>query len=227
MEVTTPFEQKARGSMTYPTRGTFNRLLFKTPLIWWRMGMGPILGKSMLVLTTWGRKSRLPRHTMLSYTPLSECIYVGAGWGARSDWYQNLMADPHVTVQVWSQEVTGLAGEVVFPALARRVTDEAEFRQVSRRLFETGGDSHFKPWLESLGIEYDHDDLVAKRERVHQVALDLQPGARPTGPQPVTPGTKIVNTAFPPPMETDLRWVWAVMAGSFGLGWLAGRRRRR
>ncbi len=74
-----------------------------------------------------------------------------------------------------------------------------------------------RPWLKSLGIAYDHDDLVAKRERVHQVALDLQP----VGPQ-----GKIDGRVYPPPMETDLRWVWAVMAGAFGMGWLVGRRRR-
>ena len=138
--------------MAYPYRGTLNRLLFKTPLIWWRMGMGRLLGPSMLVLNTWGRKSHLPRHTMLSYTPMKDCIYVGAGWGARCDWYQNLLADPHDTLQVWAEQVTSFKGEAVIPALARRVTDEDEFRRVSRRLFETGGDSHFRPWLNSLGV---------------------------------------------------------------------------
>ncbi|OGN93807.1 MAG: hypothetical protein A2Z71_11665 [Chloroflexi bacterium RBG_13_50_21] len=217
MQVTAPFTQQATGSMTYPDRGSLNRLFFKTPLIWWRMGMGGILGRSMLVLTTWGRKSHLPRHTMLSFTPMKDRIYVEAGWGSSCDWYQNLMADPHVTLQVCSQAVTGLRGEVVIPTLARRVTDEAEFRNVSQRLFETGGDSHFKPWLSSLGIRYDHEDLVAKRERVHQVALDLQP---------VEIGSRILESGYPPAMQSDLQWVWAVMAGAFLLGMLVGRRRR-
>jgi len=217
MQSTTPHAQNATGSMTYPYRGTLNRLLFKTPLIWWRMGMGRLLGPSMLVLNTWGRKSHLPRHTMLSYTPMKDCIYVGAGWGVRCAWYQNLLADPHVTLQVWSKQVTGLKGEVVIPALARRVTDEDEFRRVSCRLFETGGDSHFKPWLNSLGVAYDHEDLVSKRARVHQVALDLQP---------LEAGSKLMADGYPAAMETDLKWVWAVVASSFGLGWLIGRHRR-
>ena len=217
MEKTDTVKQNVSGAMTYPARGTLNRLFFKTPLIWWRMGMGPILGHSMLVLTTWGRKSHLPRHTMLSFTPLKERIYLGPGWGLHCDWYQNLLADPHVTLQVWNEQVTGLPGEVVIPALARRVTDEAEFRLVTQRLFETGGDSHFKPWLESYGIAYDQEDMVAKRERVHEVALDLQP---------VEPGSKNAAAPFPAPMETDLKWVWGVAGVSFGLGWLMGRRNR-
>ena len=82
-------------------------------------------------------------------------------------------------------------------------------------MFETGGDSHFKPWLSSLGVEYDHEDMVAKRERLHQVALDLQP---------IGASGKVKDNTYPSAMETDLKWVWAVMAGSFGLGWLIGRR---
>jgi hypothetical protein len=72
-------------------------------------------------------------------------------------------------------------------------------------VLETGGDSHFIPWLESLDIAYDLDDLVAKRDRVYMVALDAtdEPG--------------------PPPMPVDLKWVWGVMLASFVAGWLMGR----
>ena len=71
--MTEKYQQKASGSMTYPKKGTLNRLNFKSPLIWWRMGLGPLMshqalaGNKMLVLTSWGRKSQLPRHTMLTY----------------------------------------------------------------------------------------------------------------------------------------------------------------
>jgi deazaflavin-dependent oxidoreductase (nitroreductase family) len=212
LEVTAPYQQNATGSMAYPAPGTLNRLMFKTPLIWWRMGLGRILGGSMLVLTTWGRKSHKSRHTMLSYTLVKGCVYVQAGWGSNCDWYQNLLHDPHVTVQAWSMRVTGMKGEMVMPAIARRVTEEGEFRQVSHRLFETGGDSHFKPWLSSLGIAYDHEDLVAKRERVHQVALD---------PQPADLRGTSLDPAFPLPMQADLKWLWGVMAVALVIGWLA------
>jgi len=217
MKARAPFQQNATGAMTYPDRGTVNRLLFKSPLIWWRMGMGSILGHSMLVLNTWGRNSHLPRHTMLSYTPMKDCIYIGAGWGLRCDWYRNLLAEAHVTLQLSDEQVTGKHGEVVIPAIARRVTDEEEFRQATQRLFEDRGDSHMKPWLASLGIDYDHEDLVAKRERVNQVALELKP---------LEPGDKLDLKVYPAPMETDLKWVWAVMAGAFSLGWFTGRLRR-
>lgn len=194
--MSSPFHQQATGAMTYPAPWTLNRLLFKTPLIWWRMGLGPALGRWMLVLTTWGRRSRLPRHSMLSYTPYGGRVYLISGWGSRADWYQNITADPHVTVQ---------AGRGAYNALARRVTDVEEHAAVMGLLLQTGGDTHFRPWLKSLDIAYDLDDLTAKRDRVYLVALD------PTG----EPG--------PPPMPADLTWVWGVIVGSFAAGWWLGR----
>jgi hypothetical protein len=121
-------------------------------------------------------------------------------------------------VQIWNADATRYHGELVVPALARRVTDEEEFRRVSQRLFETGGDSHFKPWLTSLGIAYDPEDLVTKRQRVHQVALDLLPVDLRVGAKR--------DPAFPPPMAADLKWVWGVMGAALALGWLANHKRR-
>ena len=70
MPETAPFEQQASDATTYPAPGTLNRLLFKTPLLWWRVGLGGLLGRSIIVLTTWGRKCHRPRQTTLSYTPM-------------------------------------------------------------------------------------------------------------------------------------------------------------
>ncbi|MEW6403128.1 MAG: nitroreductase family deazaflavin-dependent oxidoreductase [Chloroflexota bacterium] len=190
------FKQDATGPMTYPARGTLNRLLFKSPVIWWRMGLGSLLSRWMLLLTTWGRKSRLPRHTMLSYTLYAGKAYLISGWGQRTDWYQNTTADQHVTVQV---------GQRPYYAVARRVVDAEEYADVMRIMLRTGGDSHFRPWLKSLDIAYDLNDLVAKRERVYLVALD------PT------------DQVEPPPMASDLIWVWAVILAGPMAVWLLGQ----
>lgn len=178
------------GSMTYPRKGTLNRLLFKGPLIWWRMGLGSILsheamsGSKMLVLTTWGRKSNMPRHTMLSYSIFKDNEYVASGWGDQTDWYKNFVENPSVTVQV---------GRKVYSAHARRVTDKNEFEGVGESLFESGGDSHFSSWLESMEIEHELQDLIAKRERVYFVGLDQN------------------DESGPPPLKADLKWLWVIM----------------
>ncbi len=192
------FQQNATGRMAYPAKGTVNRVLFKGPLLWWRMGLGPLLGHWMVLFTTWGRISRQPRHTLASYTARNDTLYLISGWGERADWYRNLMVDPHVTVQ---------PGRGGYSALARRVTDVEEYTEVMRDILRTGGDPDFQPWLASLDIAANLDDLVAKRDRVHMVALD--PSDEPG----------------PPPMPIDRVWLWAVPAMLLaGLYW---RRRRR
>ena len=189
--MTLSYQQHMTGLMSYPAQGTLNRFLFKTPVICWRMGLGPFLGRGMLLLTTWGRKSRLPRHTMLSYTFHGGKFYVISGWGERSDWYQNTIADPHTTVQL---------GSSTYHAIARRVTAGEEFAAVMQIILRNGGDSYFLPLLQSLDIAYDLDDLAAKRDRVHLVALD------PT------------DQAGPPPMASDLLWVWPVLLAGIVIG---------
>jgi deazaflavin-dependent oxidoreductase (nitroreductase family) len=193
--MSTTFQPTPTGLMAYPARGSVNRLIYKAPLIFWRMGLGPVLGQAMLILTTWGRKSHWPRHTALSYIILNGIVYLAPGWPEQSDWYKNLQADPHVTVQL---------GEGYFYATARRVTEEAEFAAVAKELLEFG-DVLLKPWLASLGIEPELEDLVANRARVVLLALDW------------------TNEAGPGPMPVDLTWLWWVIGITYLLGWVNGR----
>lgn len=185
-----------RGMMSYPARGTISRLVFKAPLFFWRTGLGPLIGRSMLVLTTRGRKSGLPRHTMVSYSQVAGKIYIASGWGQQAQWYRNMHADPHVSVQT---------DRGTFSALARRVEDQDEFMLVMQHLLETGGDIYFRPWLESLGIAMDLDSILSNQSKIYLVALDrtIQPG--------------------PLPLEADLVWLWPLLAVVFAAGWLSGR----
>jgi deazaflavin-dependent oxidoreductase (nitroreductase family) len=71
----------------------------------WRLGLGrlvnawPSVGGRLLVLVHTGRKSGLRRFTPLNYAPSHSSVFVLAGFGTRTDWYHNLLADP--AVEVW------------------------------------------------------------------------------------------------------------------------------
>jgi deazaflavin-dependent oxidoreductase (nitroreductase family) len=73
--------------------------LYRGPLAGW-MGRWHLL----LLLTT-GRKSGLPRATALTFMtrPDAPGYVVAAGMGQRCDWYRNLLANPHVEIQVGRQ----------------------------------------------------------------------------------------------------------------------------
>lgn len=70
----------------------------------------------VLLLTTTGRKSGLPRTTPLQYDEMDGVLYVASARGPRADWYRNLQAEPRVQVQV---------GERRFAALAEPINDPA------------------------------------------------------------------------------------------------------
>jgi deazaflavin-dependent oxidoreductase (nitroreductase family) len=97
--------------------GPFFKWLFKTPILQYKLGMGWVIGKYVLLLTTTGRKSGKPRHTPLEYLydKENDKYRVAAGWGGKTDWYRNLRKDPRVFVQV---------GRRKFNAIAETASDE-------------------------------------------------------------------------------------------------------
>ncbi len=73
------------------------------------------LGKIVLLLTTIGRKTGLPRVTPLQFSELGGDYYVASSRGGRADWFRNVQADPHVRVQVDRRQFEALAEPVTDP----------------------------------------------------------------------------------------------------------------
>lgn len=160
----------------YPSHPAL-KFLFKAPLFLWRIGLGPLVGRLFLILTTWGRKSGLPRYTPVEYHVVDGRPHVMAAW-PQSDWYRNLQANPHVTIQT----STGTRR-----AIARRLTDDAELAAVYEY-----AEAH--PMLrclwESMGIDLTREAFLEQKERFR--LLTFEPTGDPT----------------PPPLQADLWWVW-------------------
>ncbi|MBN1287980.1 MAG: nitroreductase family deazaflavin-dependent oxidoreductase [Anaerolineae bacterium] len=194
-----PCRQATQGFMTYPT-SRWRKRISKIPLYLWRLGLGPLLPAHLLLLTATGRKSGLPRTAALEYTEVNGKKYVASGWGKRSQWYKNVMTDPYVTVQ------TGPGGAE--PGEVRRVTGEDELRALFA-VFR-----HSPAWdiyLESWGVAPHAEDFIAQKHCLYLLRID------PTG------------APTPPPVEADLKWVWAAALGLLALwavAWLAGRSER-
>lgn len=169
--------------MVYPERG-WQKQFMKMPLRYWRMGLGPLLQRWFVVLTTTGRVSTKPRHTMLEYSVMDGKTYLGSGWGERPDWCKNIAADPRVTLQ------SSRGSE---SALAQRVTSDDEMARLYH-VAKARKSPVWKQYLASLGIEDTVEDYLAKKERL--VIFRLDPTSEKT----------------PEPMKTDLVWVWAVIS---------------
>jgi len=90
------------------------RLIRYPPRLAYALGLGPLLGRYVLLLTTIGRKSDLKRVTPLQYEEQDGIIYVGAARGTKADWFRNIVANPQVTVRVRNRR---------FKAQAEAITD--------------------------------------------------------------------------------------------------------
>jgi len=92
-------------------------------------------GTPLLLLTTAGARSGEPRTTPMSYLPDGDRLIVWASNGGsprNPDWYHNLLAHPHVTVEVGTETFDAVAvvtadaerdrlwarGVAVYPSLA-------------------------------------------------------------------------------------------------------------
>jgi deazaflavin-dependent oxidoreductase (nitroreductase family) len=101
------------------------RLIRRPPRLAYALGLGPLIGRVILLLTTTGRKSGLPRVTSLQYEELDGAIYIGSARGTRADWYRNIVADPHVQVRVKRRRFDGIAEATTDPS---RIADFLELR---------------------------------------------------------------------------------------------------
>jgi len=89
----------------------------------YQRGIGP--ARVVMLLTTTGRKSGLPRITPLQFEESDGIYYLGSARGAAADWFQNIRANPRVQVQIRQRQFTGAAEAVTEPG---RVADFLELR---------------------------------------------------------------------------------------------------
>lgn len=191
-----------------PYPNAFTRGLLRLPIALQRSGLGGLLGlTSLMVLTTRGRKSGLPRYTALEYRRHGSKLYVVSGFGTRPNWYQNLVCDPNVTLKI---------GRQVYSARAYPVEDRSEALRalyMFRRMLSILGMSDFdlhrnRSETEILGgyavRYYELPDVVHEYTIVRFELCDT-PGGLPAIP-------------------ADRVWVWPALAA---LGLLIGAIRRK
>lgn len=170
---------------------------YRLPIVLWRLGLGPLVGRSFMVLTVTGRSSGRPRHTTVIPHVVGGQTYVWCPWGGRSQWYRNVMANPVVTVQSYR-------GTQVVRAV--RIEDDDEAVEVVAELRRS--DLPFlRLYLDAEGIADTPEAIVRNKQRLHIRRLD--------------PATE----EGPPALEADLVWLWLVPVAVAALG--LGRRCRR
>jgi len=101
------------------------KLLKLPPQFLYAIGLGPIHGRLVLLLTTTGRKSGKSRVTPLQYDEIDGDIYIGSVRGTKSDWYRNIVMNPKVSIRVKSRQFEGKAEPITDRS---RIADFLEIR---------------------------------------------------------------------------------------------------
>lgn len=160
-------------STLYPSQPALKKMA-KSPLLLWRLGLGFLIGQLFMIITTTGRKSVLPRRTVVEYRNWNGRIYALAAW-AKADWYRNIQADPYVTIQ------TADGTESV---IARRVTDTLELAEIYQYLKD---DTIVQAISNLLGFPLTRENYFEHKDKIHLLAFD------PTGePTPLPLETDLV-----------------------------------
>jgi len=105
-----------------------SRLAFRLPISLYHLGLGWLMGTRFVLLTHTGRKSGLSRQTVLEvvrYDKASGVCIIASGWGVKSDWYQNISANPKVIFQVRNKHSSGIAERLSPDAGGQELLDYA------------------------------------------------------------------------------------------------------
>ena len=131
----------------------------------YRMGLGLLAGRTILLLTTTGRKSGLPRATPLQFERVNGEIVVASGWGPKSDWMCNLRKDPHAWIEIGMRK---------YEVMAELITDSGkicEFLELrlKRHPLMVGAILHTR----GLPFKPGHNDLLAYSQGLAMAVLHL------------------------------------------------------
>ena len=148
------------------------RFFLKAPvLLYW----GPIAellrSRCVMLLTTRGRRTGHLRTGPVSFMPVDNHFVVFSGWGVNSNWYQNVRANPEVTITVGRRRMQALARLVEDPNRRR----ELMLRQ-QKRSGGCGPPKPVRPLFKFLRIfDYDGEISMAVKAGGNLPVVDITP----------------------------------------------------
>lgn len=118
-----------------PPRG-WKAIPWRLPIWFYHLGLGGLLGGRFLLLTHTGRVSGMPRQAVVEvvfHDAGTNSYYVASGFGERSQWYRNILADPQVTVQVGNRVMAARAERLSVADGERRLAEYARWHPTALR----------------------------------------------------------------------------------------------
>jgi deazaflavin-dependent oxidoreductase (nitroreductase family) len=160
---------------------------FKSPVSMYRGPIGEVMRKRcVMLLTTTGRKSGLPRTTGVSFMPVGDRYIIFAGWGIQSDWYKNLLANPDVTIRIGSKQIKATAKPI--EDLARRRDLMLQMRE---RSDQCGPPEPVRGVLKRTGVfDYEGELDMAVDQQGRLPVVEITPISGTTSPEDHAPPSR-------------------------------------
>lgn len=180
------FRQVERHAVREYPSGRWRSLMFRSPVLLWRLGLAEVVGRYVVLLSYTEQYTGEIRHIALEFHhDRRGNKYIVSAFGEHADWYNDIMANPHVTVHsAWG----------VQPQMAYRVTDERELAKVYH-LFKRYNPVMTRWYTESLGMDSHARDVIRNKHLVHFIGF--------TSTKAKTPST----------VHADLRWLTGLFLG--------------
>ncbi len=172
---------------THDKPGPIWRVIFKQPIWIYKLGLGWLIDKRVLLLHTTGRKTGKHRITPLEYSHDSAAgAYTAlAEWGGKTDWYRNACANPQVYVQVGRRAFHAFARPVSRESVAGMLAGIIQINPRALRMFARWSDEPVDGAMESLRklavnfplltlqpVDYA-DGEVREADRLYHVGFDI------------------------------------------------------
>ena len=160
-----------------------NKFYSLAPMYAWRFGLGPIIGRYLMILTQINHKTGNPCKTSMEYYEINGMKYIVNVFGIQSQWYRNILANPRVTIQTSD----GTEQVVAVP-----VSQDDELITIIEWLMHRNPKSII-PYLNEMGVQHNRKDILKHKNDL--IFFRFDPTSEPT----------------PRGLEVDLAWIWPLI----------------
>jgi deazaflavin-dependent oxidoreductase (nitroreductase family) len=108
--------------------GGITRFFLRLPIWLYRLHLGWLLGNRFVMFRHTGRKSGLPRYTVVEvvhHDPTADTYIIASGWGEKSDWFQNIQKEPEVLLYTGRRHRAAKATRLSVDEATRALEDYA------------------------------------------------------------------------------------------------------
>lgn len=155
----------------------------EAPKFAWRFGLGPVVGRYIMILTQIDHKTGNPTKTSTQFFEMNGIKYVVNLFGVQSQWYRNVLANPRVSVQTSD----GTEQMVAVP-----ISQDEELITIMEWLLNRNP-KFLASFLHEFGVQPSRENILQHKNDF--IFLRFDPTSEPT----------------PRGLEVDLAWIWPIL----------------